>query len=153
MNGDSSVDAGLSIKGLWVRTHPRAKLNFCRALALWVYSVHSVKWVPAFGGRVPPHRAGNKNTGLCPSLIGYHQWLHRRSGWKRYPLLEINSTHTGIEYAYLIAPHSCDYMGYVRHIRHPTRSSKNTCDYLVYNTPVLGDDQSWLKNEVIFVKY
>ena len=34
-------------------------------------------------------------------------------------------THTGIAYVHLIAPHTCDYMGYVRHVGHATRRSKN----------------------------
>ena len=45
--------------------------NFCHALALRVY--YSLKYVPSFGGRDPPHRAGTYNAGLCPSLIGYGQ--------------------------------------------------------------------------------
>ena len=40
-------------------------------------------------------------------------------------LLDTNSTQTGIAYAHLTALHSCDYMGYVRHVRHAARSSKN----------------------------
>ena len=47
-------------------------------------------------------------------------------GFKTTPdLLDTNSTHTGIEYAHLTAPHSCDYMDYVRHVGHAARSSKN----------------------------
>ena len=47
-------------------------------------------------------------------------------GLKTIPdLLDTNSTHTGIAYAYLAALHSCDYMGYLRHVRHAARSSKN----------------------------
>ena len=38
-------------------------------------------------------------------------------GLKTIPdLLDTNSTHTGIAYVHLTAPHSCDYMGYVRHV-------------------------------------
>ena len=38
-------------------------------------------------------------------------------GLKTIPdLLDTNSAHTGIAYAHLTAPHSCDYMGYVRHV-------------------------------------
>ena len=52
-------------------------------------------------------------------------------GLKTIPdLLDTNSTHTGIAYAHLTAPHSCDYMGYVRHVGQAARSSKITCDYL-----------------------
>ena len=40
-------------------------------------------------------------------------------------LLDINSTPTGIAYSYLTAPHSCNYMSYVRHVAHAARSSKN----------------------------
>ena len=47
-------------------------------------------------------------------------------GLKTIPdLLDTNSTHTDIAYANLTAPHSCDYMGYVRHVGHAARSSKN----------------------------
>ena len=35
------------------------------------------------------------------------------------------TTHTGIAYAHLTAAHCCDYMGYVRHVGHAARSSKN----------------------------
>ena len=46
-------------------------------------------------------------------------------------LLDTNSTHTGIAYAHLRAPHTCDYMSYVRHVGHAARSSKQiTGDYL-----------------------
>ena len=38
-------------------------------------------------------------------------------------LLDTNSTHRGIAYVHLTAPHSCDYMGYVRHVGHAARSS------------------------------
>ena len=34
-------------------------------------------------------------------------------------------THTVIAYSHLTAPHSCDHMGYVRHVGHAGRSSKN----------------------------
>ena len=40
-------------------------------------------------------------------------------------LLDTNTTHTGIAYAHVTAPHSCAYMGYVRHVGHAARSSKN----------------------------
>ena len=40
-------------------------------------------------------------------------------------LLDANSTLTGIAYIYLIAPHTYHYMGYVRHVGHAARSSKN----------------------------
>ena len=40
-------------------------------------------------------------------------------------LLDTNNTHTGIAYAHLTALHSCDYMGYVRHVGNAVRSSKN----------------------------
>ena len=47
-------------------------------------------------------------------------------GLKTTPdLLDTNGTYTGIAYAHLTAPHSCDYMGYVRHVGHAARSSKN----------------------------
>ena len=53
-------------------------------------------------------------------------------GFKTIPdLLDTNSTHTGIAYADLTASHSCDYMGYLRHVVHAARSRKKiTCDYL-----------------------
>ena len=40
-------------------------------------------------------------------------------------LLDANSTDTGIAYVHLTAPHSCNYMVYVRHVGHAARSSKN----------------------------
>ena len=40
-------------------------------------------------------------------------------------LLDTNSTHTGVAYSHLTAPHSFDYMGYVRHVGHAARSRKN----------------------------
>ena len=47
-------------------------------------------------------------------------------GLKTIPdLLDTNSTYTGIAYVHFTAPHSCDYMGYVRHVGHAARSSKN----------------------------
>ena len=45
------------------------------------------------------------------------------------PARHKNSAHSGIAYAHLIAPPTCDYMGYVRHVLHGARS-KITCDYL-----------------------
>ena len=36
---------------------PTTVINFGRTLALRVYSGHSVKCVPAFDGRGPPHRS------------------------------------------------------------------------------------------------
>ena len=39
-------------------------------------------------------------------------------------LKDTNSTHTGIAYAHITAPHTCDYIGYVRHVGHAA-SSKN----------------------------
>ena len=107
--------AGLSIKRLLVRIppHQRWQFNFCRSLALQVYSNHSVKWVLAFDGRGPPHRAG---TVIALAL-----------GLKTIPdLLDKNSTHMhGHRIAHLIASHSCDYMGYVRHVGHAAWNSKN----------------------------
>ena len=48
-------------------------------------------------------------------------------GLKTIPdLLDTNSIHTGIAYAHLTASHSCDYMGYVRHVGHATGSSKKS---------------------------
>ena len=48
-------------------------------------------------------------------------------GLKTIPdLLDTNSTHTDIAYANLTAPHSRDYMGYVRHVGHAARSSTNS---------------------------
>ena len=41
-------------------------------------------------------------------------------------LLDTNSTHTGIAYANLTAPHSCEYMDYVCHVGHAVRSSKRS---------------------------
>ena len=47
-------------------------------------------------------------------------------GLKTIPdLLDTNSTHTGIAYVHLIAPHTCDYMGYVRHVGHAAWCNKN----------------------------
>ena len=47
-------------------------------------------------------------------------------GLKTIPdLLDTNSTHKEIAYAHLTAPHSCDYMDYVRHVVHVAKSSKN----------------------------
>ena len=40
-------------------------------------------------------------------------------------LLYTNSRHTGITYAHLTAPHSYDYIGYVRHAEHAGRRRKN----------------------------
>ena len=57
-SGDSSVVTHWTVRplrGCRFEFHPRRKFNFCRALALRVFSAHSV---PAFGGRGPPHRAG-----------------------------------------------------------------------------------------------
>ena len=34
-------------------------------------------------------------------------------------------THTGFAYAHLTETYSCDYIGYVRYVRHAARSSKN----------------------------
>ena len=52
-------------------------------------------------------------------------------GLKMIPnLLDINSTHTGMAYAHLTAPHSCDYMGYVRYVGTLREAAKITCDYL-----------------------
>ena len=42
------------------------------------------------------------------------------------PARHKNSTHTDTTYANLTALHSCDYMGYVRHVGHAARSSKIT---------------------------
>ena len=41
-------------------------------------------------------------------------------------LLETNSTHMGIAYAHLTAPHSYDYMGYVRHVGHAVRREQKS---------------------------
>ena len=47
-------------------------------------------------------------------------------GLKTIPdLLDTNSTHTGIAHAHLTTPHTCDYMGYLRHLGNAARSSKN----------------------------
>ena len=49
----------LSIKKLWVRIPSTAEINFCHVLALRVYSLQSLKWVPAFGARgLLPYSAG-----------------------------------------------------------------------------------------------
>ena len=58
-SGDSSVVTRWAVDQQVVGsnlTHGRNLI--CRALALRVYSAHSVKRVPAFGGRGPPHGAG-----------------------------------------------------------------------------------------------
>ena len=48
-------------------------------------------------------------------------------GLKTIPdLLDTNSTHAGIAYAHLLAPHTCDYMGYGRHVQHAARNSKKS---------------------------
>ena len=44
-------------------------------------------------------------------------------GLKTIPdLLDTNSRHTGIAYANLTTPHTCDYMGYVHHVQLAARS-------------------------------
>ena len=40
-------------------------------------------------------------------------------------LQNTNSTHTGIAYAHLTAPHSCVYVGYVRHEDHAREAANN----------------------------
>ena len=89
----TTVNRGPIDQRWWVRIPPTAEINFCRALALRVYSVHSVKWLPVFGGRGPLHRSGTWNIGLYHLLISCGQWLYLRSGLKRYP--------TCIAYAHL----------------------------------------------------
>ena len=60
-------------------------------------------------------------------------------GLKAIPdLLDTNSTHMVITYAYLTALHSCDYMGYVRQVGHAARSSK-------YGMRLLGVEYAYVK--------
>ena len=64
------------------------------------------------------------NAGLCTSLVVV--MAAPAIGLKTIAgLLDTNSTHMGIAYAHLIAPHTCDYIGYVRHLGYAARSSKN----------------------------
>ena len=73
-SGDSSVRTRRTVHQE-VRIKPMAEITFCvtRALSLQVYSGHSIKWVQAFGGWGPSHRAWTENKGLCPLLIGRGQ--------------------------------------------------------------------------------
>ena len=57
-----------------------------------------------------------QNTGLSLSLIGCGQWLHWRSGLKRYPMYETQIVYTLASHVYTLASpasHTCDYTGYV----------------------------------------
>ena len=59
-SGDSSVVIRWTVDLEIVNSKPTdgRNYNFCSVLALQVYPTLSVKYVPAFGGRDPPHRAG-----------------------------------------------------------------------------------------------
>ena len=50
----------------------------------WISSGIILLWAMKLTDVGPPHRAGTYNSSSCPSLIDCGQWLHRRSGWKRY---------------------------------------------------------------------
>ena len=65
-------------------------------------------------------------------------------GLKTTPdLLDTNSTHMGIAYAHLITPHSCDYMGYLHHVGHTARSSKNYMRVLTLEYTMFSLHEKW----------
>ena len=116
---------------------PRQKLNFCRALALRVYSAHSVNeyWLSV---AEVIHISWN----LKYESMSFADWLLSviapTLGLKTIPdLLNSNSTHTGTAYAHLAAPHTCGYMVYIRHVGHVREAAKITCDYLARIRQVL----------------
>ena len=59
-SGDSSVVTRWTVDQEVVGSNPTHGRNyfFCRALAVRIYSAHSIKWVPVFRDRGPQHRAG-----------------------------------------------------------------------------------------------
>ena len=58
-SSDSSVVTRWTVDQAVVDSNPtHDKLKFLLCSSLRVYSAHSVKCVPAFGGWSPPHRAG-----------------------------------------------------------------------------------------------
>ena len=79
----------------------------------------------AFGGRSPP-----QSWDLKYGSMSFPDWprsvIAPALGLKMIlDLLVTISIYMGIAYAHLTASHSCDYMGYVRHVGHAARSSKN----------------------------
>ena len=114
-------------RGCGFESHPRQKFYFCRALALRFYSGHSVKWVPANGGRVFHIELGLKiRVYVLRCLAVVSECTSARVETDSRPTRNKQHTNTGIAYADLIAPHSCDYIGYVRHVGHAARSSKKS---------------------------
>ena len=81
------------LRGCGFESHPRQKLNFCRAFAFRFYSAHSVKWVPACCGRGPPHSWDLKYGSIA---FADCMWsvIVPALGLKTIPdLLDTNSTH------------------------------------------------------------
>ena len=69
---------------------------------------------------------GLKNRGSMSFADWLWSVIASAFGLKTIPdLLDTNSTHTGIAYVHLAAPDSCHYKGYIRHVGHAARSSKN----------------------------
>ena len=60
-------------------------------------------------------------------------------------LQDTNSTHTGIAYAHLTAPYTCDNMSYVNHVGMLREAAKMTCDYLNKNAP----SSHYTRNDII----
>ena len=90
------------------KSHPRQKLNFCRTHALRVYSAHSVKLAPTFGGR----EFSTWSWVLKYWSVFFADWLltviASVHGWKPISdVLDTNSTHTRTHtcIAYTSSPH------------------------------------------------
>ena len=108
-------------------THGRNKISVVRLLSGLLSPFG--KWVPALGGRGPPQCQDLKYESMF-----FADWLWsvitKALGLKMIPdLLDTNSTHTGIAYAHLTTPHSCDYMSYVRYVGERCEKQQKSRDY------------------------
>ena len=111
-------------RGCGFESHPRQKFNFCRSPGL----LNPFRKMST-GFRWPG--SSTYSWYLKYGSMSFADWLWSviapALGLKTIPdLLDTNSTHTSIAYAHLTAPHSIDYMGYVRHVGHAARSSKKS---------------------------
>ena len=98
-SGDSSVVTCWTVDQEVVSSNPTHGRNkICHALAVWVYSAHSIKWVPAFGGWGPPQSFDLKYVSMSfAEWLWYWLVIAHALGFKTIPdLLDTNSTHIGI---------------------------------------------------------
>ena len=113
-------------RGCGLESHSRLKLKFLSC-------AHSPDLLSPYGKMSTGFQWQGSSTyswDLKYGSTSFADWLWSvialALGFKTIPdLQDTNSTHTGIAYAHLTAPGTCDYMGYVQNVGHSARSCKN----------------------------